>query len=76
LNVSWEQARASDQTGGLDVSKPQAAACPHCGAKAVSGKFCPECGKPLAREKFCAACGVKMPETAKFCPGCGKAATQ
>ncbi|MBI3831923.1 MAG: zinc ribbon domain-containing protein [Planctomycetes bacterium] len=70
----WDKAKQSDQTGGMDVSKPVTAGCPHCGAKAASGKFCPECGKPLAQEKFCADCGAKMPETAKFCPGCGKAA--
>lgn len=69
----WEKARATDQTGGLDVSKAVAAICPHCNAKVESGKFCPECGKPLAREKFCTACGAKMPENSKFCPGCGAA---
>ena len=45
--------------------------CPHCGAKAGSGKFCQECGKPLAAEKFCKNCGAKMEADAKFCAECG-----
>ncbi|HEY3320367.1 MAG TPA: zinc ribbon domain-containing protein [Planctomycetota bacterium] len=71
------KARASDQTGGLDVSKPLAVGeCPHCGAKTGGGKFCPECGKATAqvKDRFCGECGAKIVGGAKFCPECGKPA--
>ena len=44
----WQKASQTDQTGGMDLSAPRAAACPHCGKKGGGGKFCAECGKPLS----------------------------
>ena len=67
----WEKARTTDQTDGLDISAPRAAACPHCGAKAAGGKFCPECGKPMSTKRACPACNKQVAAGAKFCPECG-----
>ena len=72
-----EKARKTDQTEGLDLSKPRSAGeCPHCGAKCAGAKFCPECGKPVAaaKDRFCPECGAKVAGSAKFCPECGKPA--
>jgi len=68
-----ENAAKTDQTGGLDLSKPHAGACPNCNAPAEPGaKFCAGCGKPMAEEKkFCTKCGKPSPASAKFCPECG-----
>lgn len=66
-----EKARASDQTGGLDMTHLQAAVCAHCGAKSTGGKFCAECGKPYVLKTECGKCNAKLEAGAKFCPECG-----
>ncbi len=70
----WEKARKTDQTAGLDVDKPQQAACVSCGTSLQpNAKFCVGCGKPVgaAAKKFCGECGGELPGNAKFCAGCG-----
>lgn len=76
VEQAWEKARASDQTGGADLTVKSVARCPHCQARVAAGaKFCAECGKPTgagaAKKAFCTECGAEKPDTAKFCPGCG-----
>ena len=68
-----EKAAATDQTGGLDLTKRQAGACPSCNAALDPGaKFCAGCGKPVAPPQgFCTKCGKPSPASAKFCPECG-----
>jgi ribosomal protein L32 len=66
-----EQARAADQTGGLDLSEPTAAQCPQCGAATDGGRFCPECGASLAARTTCRACKAQIAAGAKFCRQCG-----
>lgn len=74
VEQTWEKARASDQTEGLDLKSVAVAACPHCQAKVEGGKFCPACGKPLGGQKACCGeCGKQMSASAKFCPECGAA---
>jgi hypothetical protein len=72
VEQTWEKARASDQTEGIDMKQKRVAACPHCNAAVEGGKFCPSCGKPLAGKKvFCKECGKEMNAAAKFCAECG-----
>ncbi len=71
VEQTWEKARGTDQTQGLDVKAPRAATCAKCGATLTGGKFCGECGTPVAQKVFCTECGAERPPTAKFCPGCG-----
>jgi hypothetical protein len=66
-----EKARASDQTGGLDVASPTAAQCPKCGAGTTGGKFCTECGAALAAKTACPKCKASVAAGARFCPACG-----
>ncbi len=66
-----EKAQTVDYVSADTFKQTIVTACPHCGAKAGSGKFCQECGKPLAAEKFCKNCGAKMEADAKFCAECG-----
>lgn len=73
-----EQARTRaaehDQTGGLDMSAPQQAACPSCRARLEpNAKFCASCGHSLAGEAkgFCSQCGGKLAAGARFCAACG-----
>jgi hypothetical protein len=67
----WEKARATDQTGGKDLSQEHTAACPHCGAKAAGGKFCGECGKPFRKKTACPNCRANLDAGTTFCPSCG-----
>ena len=64
-----EKARATNLVEDVDMKAPQLAACPHCNARAESGKFCPECGKPLTSKTTCKKCGTQF--DGKFCPECG-----
>ena len=66
-----EKAQTVDYVSADTFKETIVTTCPHCGAKAGSGKFCQECGKPLAAEKFCKNCGAKMEAGAKFCAECG-----
>lgn len=65
-----EKARATDQTGGLDLASPVGARCPKCGAATAGGKFCAECGATLAAPA-CPKCKASLAAGAKFCPQCG-----
>ena len=68
-----ERAHASDQTGGIDLSQAQHAACPHCSARIEgSARFCASCGKTIAdaAATFCSQCGARCPRR-RFCGGCG-----
>jgi len=67
----WRKASETDQTAGLDMSRTVTAYCPHCGAKAGSGKFCGACGKELHASANCPACNAKLNPGAKFCGECG-----
>jgi RNA polymerase subunit RPABC4/transcription elongation factor Spt4 len=66
-----EKAYETVEVNAEQFKKTIVAACPHCGAKVMAGKFCPECGKPLAAKKFCSECGKEVPAGVKFCPECG-----
>lgn len=76
-----EKARETDQTNGLDLSRPLAAPgvnnCGKCNGPLPSGaKFCAGCGTPVPAgasmgKKFCTGCGQTLPPGAKFCAGCG-----
>lgn len=66
-----ERTRETDYASGIDVRAPAAAACPHCGAKGVTGKFCQECGKPLSAKSECPRCGAEVAAGARFCSECG-----
>lgn len=64
----------TDQTGGLDTSRPIAAGsgCASCGADVGGAKFCPECGTAVAPAKSaCGQCGAEVSSSARFCPECG-----
>ena len=69
-----EKVAKTDQTGGMDVSKPisaGSAACGQCGADTAGAKFCPECGAAAAPAMVACTCGAQIKATAKFCPECG-----
>ncbi len=68
------KALQSDQTGGRDMSHPQLADCPHCGARTkTGGEFCTNCGKVITADVHCKKCESKWPshKNYQFCPGCG-----
>lgn len=67
----YQQARETDQTGGVNAAVQTTATCPHCGAATTGGKFCPDCGKPLVVKTSCSECNANIPTGAKFCPECG-----
>ena len=67
-----EKARASDQTGGLDVTGNVSVRCSACNAQIQGGKFCPECGAPVATTTRCRKCSSEAKPGAKFCPECGE----
>jgi hypothetical protein len=69
-----KKAAESDQTQGMDLSKPIMAGsnCGACGADLGGAKFCPECGQAVAPAKVkCGPCGAEMMSSVKFCPECG-----
>jgi hypothetical protein len=67
-----DQARRTDQTGGMNLTEAKTAACPHCGVRvATAGKFCESCGKPLSTQSTCAACHAQLSAGAHFCASCG-----
>lgn len=78
VEQTWEKARKSDQTEGLDTTKKlsaSGASCSKCNAKLKAGaKFCSACGTPTAAKAkaFCAECGAELAAGAKFCGECGK----
>src|SRR4051812_7335977 len=70
-NQVWQKASESDQTEGMNMAAKMTAFCPHCGAKAGTGKFCAECGKELHAKSECAGCKAKLAPGVKFCAECG-----
>ncbi len=82
LVQAQQRAAESDQTHGLDLSKPLAAPgtnqCSRCQTALPAGaRFCAGCGTPVAsaqapgRKKFCSGCGKPLEPGARFCPDCG-----
>jgi hypothetical protein len=52
---------------------PKLMTCPHCGAKAQTGKSCNKCANSLEVARRCKKCSFVVPAGKKFCLRCGSA---
>lgn len=68
------KAAQTDQTGGRELSVPQALRCSECESPNQGGAFCTDCGRPMVKTYHCQSCDTALQSRVelKFCPTCGK----